>query len=106
MKFLKDTQNYIIEDYRSNKVRFFLEVFSWTCSIITSIIFAATVPNIPVVPLYSIFIAGCCSTFYCAWTRGSFGLMVNYAFLVTIDAYGLVRYLLSCYVEIVGQSTW
>lgn len=87
--------NYIRQDYRSNKVRFFLEIFSWACSLISALMFAATVPNIPVVPLYSIFIAGCCSTFYCAWTRGSFGLMVNYALLISIDAFGLIRYLLS-----------
>ena len=91
---IKGITNYIVQDYKSNKVRFFLEIFSWTCSLISSIIFAATVPNIPVIPLYSIFIAGCCSTFYCAWTRGSFGLMVNYALLISIDAYGLGRYLL------------
>lgn len=92
---LKSISHYIAQDYRSNKIRFFLEIFSWTCSLISSIIFAATVPDIPVIPLYSIFIAGCCSTFYCAWTRGSFGLMVNYALLISIDAYGLGRYLLT-----------
>jgi len=92
MKFLKDIQNYIIEDYRSDKFRFFLEFFSWACSIITSIMFALTVPNIPVILLYSIFIAGCCSTLYCAWSRGSFGLVLNYTFLILIDSFGLIRY--------------
>ena len=92
---LKDIKDYIVNDYRSSKLRFSLEVFAWACSIATSIAFAVTIPNIPIVPLYFVFIAGCSATLYCAWTRGSFGLMVNYAFLVTIDAYGLGRYLLS-----------
>jgi len=87
--------NYIKQDYKSNRVRFFLEIFSWACSLVSAVIFAATVPNLPIILLYSIFIAGCCSMFYCAWTRGSFGLMVNYGLLITIDAFGLGRYILS-----------
>jgi len=94
MLLLNNVKEYIKADYQSNRFRFFLEAFSWTCSIITSIIFALTVPNIPVVSLYSIFIAGCLSTLYCLWSRGSFGLVLNYAFLVTIDAFGLGRYLI------------
>jgi len=94
MLLLNNVREYIKADYQSNRFRFFLEAFSWMCSIITSIIFALTVPNIPVVPLYSIFIAGCLSTLYCSWSRGSFGLVLNYAFLVTIDAFGLGRYLI------------
>jgi hypothetical protein len=94
MKCVEDIKNYIVNDYKSSKFRFALEVFAWACSIATSITFAITIPNIPIVPLYFVFIAGCGATLYCAWTRGSFGLVLNYFFLIIIDAFGLSRYLL------------
>ena len=83
---------YIKTDWKSNRVRFCAEVFAWACSVISAVIFAATVPNIPVVPLYSIFIAGCCASAWACWTRRSFGLMANSVFLVTIDSIGLIRF--------------
>jgi hypothetical protein len=83
---------YIKLDWKSNRVRFCAEVFAWACSVISAVIFAATVPDIPVVPLYSIFIAGCCASGWACWTRRSFGLMANSVFLVTIDGIGLIRY--------------
>ena len=86
---------YIKEDWKSNRVRFCAEVFAWACSVISAIIFAATVPNIPVVPLYGIFISGCCASAWACWTRRSFGLMANSVFLVTIDGIGLIRYVLN-----------
>jgi len=91
---LKEIKNYIVADYTSSKIRFVLEVFAWSCSIVTSIAFAVTIPNIPIVPLYSVFITGCAATLYCSWTRGSFGLVLNYSFLIIIDVFGLGRYLL------------
>jgi hypothetical protein len=46
--------NYVKNDWKSNRVRFCAEVMAWACSVVSAIMFAATVPNIPVVPLYSI----------------------------------------------------
>jgi hypothetical protein len=86
--------NYIKHDWSSNRVRFCAEVFAWACSVVSAVIFAATVPDIPVVPLYTIFIAGCCASAWACWTRRSFGLMANSVFLVTIDSIGLIRYFL------------
>ena len=86
--------SYIKSDWASNRLRFCAEVFAWTCSVISAITFAATVPNIPVAPLYTIFISGCCASAWACWTRRSFGLMANSVFLVTIDGIGLIRFLL------------
>jgi hypothetical protein len=86
---------YIKSDWKSNKVRFCAEVFAWACSVVSAVIFAATVPNIPVVPLYTIFISGCCASAWACWTRRSFGLMANSVFLVTIDGIGLIRFALN-----------
>jgi hypothetical protein len=85
---------YIKTDWHSNRTRFCAEVFAWACSVVSAVIFAATVPNIPVVPLYTIFIAGCVSSAWACYTRRSFGLMANSVFLVIIDGIGLARYFL------------
>lgn len=85
---------YIKTDWHSNRTRFCAEVFAWACSVVSAVIFAATVPNIPVVPLYTIFIAGCISSAWACFTRRSFGLMANSVFLVIIDGIGLARYFL------------
>jgi hypothetical protein len=85
---------YIKTDWHSNRTRFCAEVFAWACSVVSAVIFAATVPNIPVVPLYTIFIAGCISSAWACYTRRSFGLMANSVFLVIIDGIGLARYFL------------
>lgn len=90
----ESTIGYIKEDWRSHRVRFCLEIFAWACSVISAIIFASTVPTIPVIPLYTIFISGCCASAWTCWSRGSFGLLANYVFLITIDSIGLIRMLL------------
>ena len=82
---------YIKKDYHENRIRFFAELFSWACSVISAVIFAVTVPNIPVILLYSIFISGCCAAAWTCYTRGSFGLLANYVFLITIDIIGLAK---------------
>ena len=85
---------YVRNDWRSNRVRFLCEVFAWACSVISSVIFAITVPDIPVVPLYGVFISGCVAAGWAAYSRRSFGLLANYLFLVTIDCAGLIKMLL------------
>jgi len=90
---IREICDYIKKDYRAYPLRFYAEVFSWACSVISAIIFAATVPTIPVVPLYTIFICGCCAAAWTCWTRGSFGLLANYVFLIIIDIIGLIRML-------------
>jgi hypothetical protein len=88
------TWQYIKRDFTEWPLRFFAEVFAWACSVISAIIFAYSVPEVPVIPLYSIFISGCCASAWTCWTRGSFGLLANYVFLISIDAVGLIRFVL------------
>jgi hypothetical protein len=83
---------YVQHDWRSNRVRFCAEVTAWACSVISAIMFAATVPTIPVVPLYSIFITGCVCSAWACYTRKSFGLLANSVALIIIDGIGLIRY--------------
>jgi hypothetical protein len=88
----RNVRSYIRQDWSSNRMRFCAEVFAWACSVISAIIFAATVPTIPVVPLYSIFITGCVCSAYACYNRRSFGLLANSVFLIIIDGIGLIRY--------------
>lgn len=85
---------WIRNDYRTNNLRFVVELLAWAISIGCSITMAATVPNPPLLILYPIWIAGCAMYAWAAWTRKSFGMLANYLLLVTIDSVGLVRMLL------------
>ena len=95
MDWFYSTANYIKRDFAEWPVRFCAEVFAWLCSVVSAIIFACTVPDVPTVPLYSIFISGCVASAWTCWTRGSTGLLANYAFLITIDSIGLIRYIVN-----------
>jgi hypothetical protein len=95
IKLFKDVVAYVKKDYQEWPLRFFAELFSWACSVVSAIIFAATVPTVPVIPLYSIFISGCCAAAWTCYTRGSFGLLANYAFLIAIDCIGLARMIIN-----------
>lgn len=84
---------WIKSDYKSNRIRFCLEVVAWAISIGCSITMALTVPTPPLIILYPIWIVGCAIYGWAAWTRRSFGMLANYLLLVTIDAVGLIRML-------------
>ena len=92
--FIQNFVSYVRNDWNSYPLRFCAEVFAWSCSVVSAIIFAVTVPDIPVVPLYAIFISGCVASGWACYTRKSFGLMANSVFLVTIDGIGLIRFAL------------
>ena len=83
--------DYIRQDWAEDKVRTILEVTAWTTSIACSLIMALTVPNPPFLLLYPLFIAHCAVFAWCAWTRGSTGMVANYLTLVTIDTVALWR---------------
>lgn len=89
----RDVFNWILEDYRSNRFRFFVEVIAWMISIGCSLLMALTVPNPPLVLLYMLWILGCAMYAWAAWTRSSFGMLANYLLLTVIDTIGLVRVL-------------
>lgn len=85
--------SWIKEDWKSNRVRFLVEVIAWAMSIGNSIAMAVTVPNPPLLILYPIWIAGCGMYAWAAYTRRSFGMLANYLLLTTIDTIGLTRLL-------------
>ena len=92
-ELLRPTFEWIKDDFKSNRFRFFVELLAWAISIGCSITMAATVPNPPLLTLYPIWICGCAMYAWAAFTRKSFGMLVNYLLLTTIDSIGLIRML-------------
>jgi hypothetical protein len=89
----KPTVDWIKDDFKSNRVRFIIELLAWAISIGCSITMASTVPNPPLLVLYPIWITGCAMYAWASWTRKSFGMLANYILLVSIDSIGLIRML-------------
>ena len=85
--------NWIKNDWKSNPTRCCLEILAWALSIGCSVTMMLTVPHPPFLILYPLFITQCGIFAWSAWTRQSFGLLANYALLVTIDSIALVRLL-------------
>ena len=92
-ELLKPTFDWIQDDFKSNRIRFIVELFAWAISIGCSITMAVTVPTPPLLTLYPIWILGCAMYAWAAWTRKSFGMLANYILLTAIDTVGLVRML-------------
>ena len=95
LDLFKPTFDWIRDDWNSNKWRFIVELLAWAISIGCSITMATTVPNPPLLALYPIWILGCAMYAWAAYSRQSFGMLVNYLLLVTIDTVGLIRMLVN-----------
>ena len=91
----RPTVEWIKDDFKSNRIRFAIELFAWATSIGCSITMAITVPNPPLLALYPVWITGCALYAWASWTRKSFGMLANYLLLTTIDTIGLVRMLIA-----------
>jgi len=87
--------DWIRDDYRTNRVRFAVELLAWAISIGCSVTMALTVPTPPLLYMYPVWITGCAMYAWAAWTRKSFGMLANYILLTTIDSIGLARMLLN-----------
>ena len=91
---LLNTFTWIRDDFKSNRVRFVIELLAWAISVGCSIVMALTVPNPPLLALYPVWILGCGLYAWASWTRKSFGMLANYILLTTIDTVGLLRMIL------------
>ena len=83
--------SWIKDDFKSNRIRFVIELLAWAISIGCSIVMAFTVPNPPLLVLYPLWIFGCAMYAWASYTRKSFGMLANYILLTTIDSIGLIR---------------
>jgi hypothetical protein len=93
LDLFRPTFEWIQDDFKSNRIRFLVELLAWAISIGCSITMASTVPNPPLLALYPVWITGCALYAWAAWTRKSFGMLANYILLTSIDTIGLIRML-------------
>ena len=94
IELFRPTFEWIKDDYKSNRIRFAIELLAWAISIGCAITMAATVPTPPLLALYPIWITGCALYAWAAWSRKSFGMLANYILLTSIDTFGLIRMLM------------
>jgi hypothetical protein len=94
IELFRPTFEWIKDDYKSNRIRFAIELLAWAISIGCAITMAATVPTPPLLALYPIWITGCAMYAWAAWSRKSFGMLANYILLTSIDTVGLIRMLM------------
>jgi len=87
------TIEWIQDDFNSNSFRFCAELFAWSISLGCAITMALTVPNPPLLQMYPAWILGCAVYAWASYSRKSFGMLVNYLLLVSIDSIGLYRLL-------------
>ena len=87
----RPTLQWIKDDYGTNRIRFIMELVAWALSIGCAATMAGTVPNPPLVALYPAWITSCAVYAWCAWSRRSLGMLVNYCLLIAIDGVALTR---------------
>ena len=90
-ELLQPTINWIKDDFKSNRIRFCLEVSAWVLSISCSLAMALTVPNPPLKFLYIPWVISTSIYAGCAFSRRSFGMLANYVLLAIIDGIALSR---------------
>jgi hypothetical protein len=88
---MNKTIRWIINDFKSYPFRFCVEFLAWGISISCAIVMAATVPNPPFMLMYPFWIMGCGMYAWAAYTRKSFGMIMNYVLLMSIDLIALFR---------------
>ena len=79
---------WIQEDWRRHPARFCLEVLCWLDSLACAIIVNTTVPNLPFLVLYPLWVTGTLAYAWCAWSRGSFGMLATFLMIASMDIYG------------------
>ena len=86
-----NTKEWMIRDYHEYPLRFILEITGWFGSIGCALGMTYFLPNPPLLPLYCIWVTSTAIYSWASWTRGSFGMLANYALLLCIDTIGLIK---------------
>ena len=89
-----NTVSWMRKDYNEWPLRFCLEIAGWFGSVGCALGMTWFLPNPPLLPLYTVWVISTIIYTWAAWTRGSFGMVANYALLFCIDSVGLTRIVL------------
>ena len=83
--------NFVKTDWNSNPVRFVFETIGMSLGIVIAVLFAMTIPNVPLHIAYPIFMTGLLIGMYSAISRNSMGLFVNNLIMFIVDVYGYLK---------------
>jgi hypothetical protein len=90
---IENIWRWIREDWREHPLRFIIEVVCWLDSMACAVIVNTTVPNLPYTLLYPLWISGTLLYAWCAWSRGSFGMLITFLMIASTDIWGFTRIL-------------
>ncbi len=88
---LQNTLEWIQRDFRDHPTRFIAETVAWLCTVSCALTMAITLPSPPFHITYPVWLSATITFGWAAWTRGSFGMVVNYLILGSIDFVALVN---------------
>ena len=91
---IRDIWEWIREDWHDNRFRFMLEVLCWCDSLVCAIIVNVTVPDLPFTLLYPLWISGTLAYAWCAYSRGSFGMLITFLMIASMDCIGYTKILI------------
>jgi hypothetical protein len=90
-----DTAKFIKDDWQANPIRLVLETINWVLNLTIGLIFAFTVPNVPLILCYSLFLVAISISIYSSISRGSFGLLATSITIFIIDLVTWIKLLYS-----------
>ena len=90
-----DTAKFIKDDWQTNPVRLVVETINWILNVIIGLIFAFTVPDVPLILCYSLFLIAISISIYSSISRGSFGLLATSITIFIIDLVTWIKLLYS-----------
>jgi hypothetical protein len=85
---------WIVQDWRAHPLRFIVEVLCWIDSMACAIIVNSTVPDLPFQVMYPLWISGTLAYAWCAWSRGSVGMLATFLMIASMDSIGYAKILL------------
>ena len=92
-KAINGLVDYIKKDWASSKLRTIAEVYSWLASTASAILVSSTVPNPPWDIFYPLWLSAMFCMIFCAYSRGSFGMVALNLSIFSIDLIGYIRIL-------------
>ena len=90
-----DTAKFIRDDWRANPIRVVFETINWMLNLAVALLFAFTVPDVPLLLCYTLFLIAIGISIYTSISRGSFGLLATSITIFIIDFIAWIKLLYS-----------
>lgn len=90
-----DTVKFIKDDWQANPIRVVFETINWILNLAVALLFAFTVPDVPLLLCYTLFLIAIGISIYTSISRGSFGLLATSITIFIIDFIAWIKLLYS-----------